>query len=94
MGVSRTKSLGEGRVVFTSWLKGAFDFYFNFVFQLSQQNKEMATLLKPSPPSDLEEISNDGALEYFAKHTAQIEVKTLLYDIKLSVLQDVFSSSV
>lgn len=42
--------------------------------QLSQQNKEMATLLKPSPPSDLEEVSNDGALEYFAKHTAQIEI--------------------
>ena len=36
----------------------------------------MATLLKPSPPSDLEEVSSDSALEYYAKHTAQIEVKT------------------
>ena len=49
----------------------------SFVHQLSQQNKEMANLLKPSQPSDLEEVSGEGALEYYAKHTAQIEVKTL-----------------
>ena len=36
----------------------------------------MASLLKPSPPSDLEEIRSDSALEYYAKHTAQIEVST------------------
>ena len=37
----------------------------------------MASLLKPSPPSDLEEVRSDSALEYYAKHTAQIEVSTL-----------------
>lgn len=37
----------------------------------------MASLLKPSPPSDLEEVRGDSALEYYAKHTAQIEVGTL-----------------
>lgn len=36
----------------------------------------MASLLKPGPPSDLEETSGEGALEYYAKHTAQVEVKT------------------
>ena len=46
-----------------------------FFHQLSQQNKDMASLLKPSPPSDHEETSGEGALEYYAKHTAQIEVK-------------------
>lgn len=39
----------------------------------------MATLLKPSPPSDVEEGRSDGALEYYAKHTAQIEVKVIPY---------------
>jgi len=39
----------------------------------------MATLLKPSPPSDVEEGRSDGALEYYAKHTAQIEVKGIPY---------------
>ena len=39
----------------------------------------MATLLKPSPPSDAEEGRSDGALEYYAKHTAQIEVKGIPY---------------
>ena len=34
----------------------------------------MASLLKPSPPSILEEPLSEGALEYYAKHTAQIEV--------------------
>ena len=34
----------------------------------------MASLLKPNPPSDLEEVRGDSALEYYAKHTAQIEV--------------------
>jgi len=34
----------------------------------------MASLLKPNPPSDLEEVRSDSALEYYAKHTAQIEV--------------------
>lgn len=42
--------------------------------QLSQQNKEMASLLKPTPPSILEEPLSEGALEYYAKHTAQIEI--------------------
>lgn len=42
--------------------------------QLSQQNKEMASLLKPIPPSDIEEHITEGALEYYAKHTAQIEI--------------------
>lgn len=39
----------------------------------------MATLLKPSPPSDAEEGRSDGALEYYAKHTAQVEVKGIPY---------------
>lgn len=39
----------------------------------------MATLLKPSPPSDAGEARSDGALEYYAKHTAQIEVKGIPY---------------
>lgn len=34
----------------------------------------MASLLKPPPPSILEEPLSEGALEYYAKHTAQIEV--------------------
>lgn len=34
----------------------------------------MASLLKPTPPSILEEPLSEGALEYYAKHTAQIEV--------------------
>ena len=39
-------------------------------FQLAQHNKELAAMLKPSGEND----PGDNALEYYAKHTAQIEV--------------------
>ena len=37
--------------------------------QLSQHNKELANLLKPCG-----DLYGDQALEFYAKHTAQIEV--------------------
>ena len=43
------------------------------IFQLSQHNKELANLLKPSG-----DLYGDQALEFYAKHTAQIEVGLLL----------------
>ncbi|XP_078369527.1 inositol 1,4,5-trisphosphate receptor-like isoform X2 [Oculina patagonica] len=47
---------------------------FILAHQLSHHNKEMASLLKPSPPPDSEEVRGDSALEHYAKHTAQIEI--------------------
>ena len=45
------------------------------VFQLANHNKDLASLLKP-----LSDIPGDQALEYYARHTAQIEVSChLLY---------------
>ncbi|XP_031569863.1 inositol 1,4,5-trisphosphate receptor type 1-like [Actinia tenebrosa] len=43
---------------------------------LSQQNKELGSLLKvgTQTDSDVEEFPGDSALEYYAKNTAQIEV--------------------
>ncbi|KAK3699926.1 hypothetical protein QZH41_016593, partial [Actinostola sp. cb2023] len=43
---------------------------------LSQQNKDLASLLKVGTTvgSDAEELSGDSALDYYAKNTAQIEV--------------------
>ncbi|XP_071509549.1 inositol 1,4,5-trisphosphate receptor-like [Diadema antillarum] len=38
--------------------------------QLSQHNKELQSMLKPASPSDF----GDKALEYYASHTAQIEI--------------------
>ena len=38
------------------------------IFQLAQHNKDLAALLKPG------EGPGEQALEYYAKHTAQIEV--------------------
>lgn len=40
----------------------------------------MASLLKPTPPSVLEEPLAEGALEYYAKHTAQIEASDMFSD--------------
>ena len=42
--------------------------------QLSHQNKDLASLLKPSASAESDEMHGDSALEYYAKHTAQIEV--------------------
>ena len=39
--------------------------------QLAQHNKELAALLKPS---ELADPKTNQALEYYANHTAQIEV--------------------
>lgn len=39
------------------------------MFQLSQHNKELSNLLKPCG-----DLYGDQALEFYAKHTAQIEV--------------------
>jgi len=39
--------------------------------QLAQQNKELAALMKPPP---VDGVSGDVALEYYANHTAQIEI--------------------
>ena len=42
------------------------------LLQLAQHNKDLATLLKPTGT----DCVGDVALEYYAKHTAQIEVST------------------
>ena len=48
----------------------------------------MASLLKPTPPSILEEPLSEGALEYYAKHTAQIEVNhQLISNLFIDVLE-------
>jgi hypothetical protein len=39
--------------------------------QLAQHNKELAALMKPPP---VDGVSGDVALEYYANHTAQIEI--------------------
>lgn len=41
--------------------------------QLAQHNKELAALLKPSEQSSTDPKTNK-ALQYYASHTAQIEV--------------------
>lgn len=41
--------------------------------QLARHNKELSVMLKPGGASG----EGDEALEFYAKHTAQIEVKTL-----------------
>ena len=45
--------------------------------QLSQHNKELANLLKPCG-----DLYGDQALEFYAKHTAQIEVNTEVVTFK------------
>lgn len=40
------------------------------VFQLARHNKELQSMLKPGG-----QVDGDEALEFYAKHTAQIEVK-------------------
>ena len=47
----------------------------------------MASLLKPPPPSILEEPLSEGALEYYAKHTAQIEVNQLKTNMSTDVVE-------
>ena len=47
----------------------------------------MASLLKPTPPSVLEEPLAEGALEYYAKHTAQIEVNQGISNLFSDVLE-------
>jgi len=42
---------------------------FTLYLQLSQHNKELANLLKPCG-----DLYGDTALEFYARHTAQIEV--------------------
>ena len=44
-----------------------------YLLQLAQHNKDLALLLKPGNG----DISGNQALEYYAKHTAQIEVYLL-----------------
>ena len=39
--------------------------------QLAQHNKELAALMKPPP---VDGVSGDAALQYYANHTAQIEI--------------------
>ena len=39
--------------------------------QLAQHNKELAALMKPQPADG---VSGDAALQYYANHTAQIEI--------------------
>jgi inositol 1,4,5-triphosphate receptor type 1 len=46
--------------------------------QLAQHNKELAALLKPSELSSADPKTN-RALQYYATHTAQIEVKIFLF---------------
>ena len=54
--------------------------------QLAKHNKDLAELLKPSPDTPI-----DAALEYYEKHTAQIEVRlfylihTLYHCLNISV---------
>lgn len=45
--------------------------------QLAQHNKDLAMLMKPSESGD---PKNNQALEYYANHTAQIEVWPLIFD--------------
>lgn len=47
---------------------------FILAHQLSHQNKDLASLLKPSASAESDEMHGDSALEYYAKHTAQIEI--------------------
>lgn len=43
--------------------------FFVLVFQLARHNQELQTMLKPGG-----QVDGDEALEFYAKHTAQIEV--------------------
>ena len=54
-----------------------FFFFFFFFVQLSQHNKELASLLKPTG----KDIYGDQALDFYAKHTAQIEVSKNDFDL-------------
>ena len=44
------------------------------ICQLSKHNKDLAELLKPSQLDQHNELQVDRALDYYAKHTAQIEI--------------------
>lgn len=49
--------------------------------QLAQHNKELAVMLKPSEQNNADPKINK-ALQYYASHTAQIEVLWFLYAYK------------
>lgn len=52
------------------------------LFQLARHNKELQAMLKPGGTYG----EGDEALEFYAKHTAQIEVSCWVYVAELSFL--------
>ena len=47
-------------------------------YQLAKHNKELTEILKVEETEDA--TSDNPALDYYSKHTAQIEVNGLLFD--------------
>lgn len=62
--------LNSSKMFLFRWLHTVVVSHLIFFVQLSQHNKELASLLKPTG----KDIYGDQALDFYAKHTAQIEV--------------------
>lgn len=64
-------------MIFTKFLQVGHNIYI-LCHQLAQHHKELAVMLKPSEQNNADPKINK-ALEYYASHTAQIEVCCVIF---------------